>query len=72
MGDMIYRPLIEGMRWSYSRAHGFNQCKYAWFLKYIHKSEKQERFYTSYTRRQLAYSERATNTQENISNLERK
>lgn len=48
MGDMIYRPLIEGMRWSYSRAHGFNQCKYAWFLKYIHKSEKQERFYTSY------------------------
>lgn len=48
MGDMIYRPLIEGMKWSYSRAHGFSQCKYAWFLKYIHKSEMQERFYTSY------------------------
>lgn len=48
MGDMIYRPLIEGMKWSYSRAHGFNQCKYAWFLKYIHKSKVQERFYTSY------------------------
>lgn len=48
MGDMIYRPLIEGMKWSYSRVHGFDQCRYAWFLKYIHKSTIQECFYTSY------------------------
>lgn len=48
MGDMIYRPLIEGMKWSYSRAHSFEQCKYGWFLRYIHKTPKQDCFYTSY------------------------
>lgn len=48
MGDVIYRPLIEGMTWSYSRAHSFEQCKYGWFLKYIHKTKGQDRFYTSY------------------------
>ena len=48
MGDMIYRPLIGGMTWSYSRLHSFGQCKYGWFLKYIHGSRKEERFYASY------------------------
>lgn len=48
MGDMIYRPLIEGMRWSYTRVHSFAQCKYGWFLKYIHGSKKEDRFYASY------------------------
>lgn len=48
MGDMIYRPLIEGMRWSYSRVHSFGQCKYGWFLKYIHKTSGKECFYASY------------------------
>lgn len=48
MGDMIYRPLIEGMQWSYSRVNSFWQCKYGWFLKYIHGSKKEDRFYTSY------------------------
>ena len=48
MGDMIYRPLIEGMQWSYSRVHSFGQCKYGWFLKYIHGSKKEDKFYTSY------------------------
>lgn len=48
MGDMIYRPLIEGMTWSYSRLHSFEQCKYGWFLRYIHGTEKEEKFYASY------------------------
>lgn len=48
MGDMIYRPLIEGMRWSYSRLHSFEQCRYGWFLKYIHGTKKEEKFYASY------------------------
>lgn len=48
MGDEIYRPLIEGMRWSYSRVHSFGQCKYGWFLKYIHGSKKENKFYASY------------------------
>ena len=48
MGDMIYRPLIEGMTWSYSRLHSFEQCQYGWFLRYIHGTEKEEKFYASY------------------------
>ena len=48
MGDCIYRPLVEGMTWSYSRLHSFEQGRYGWFLKYIHGSRRAERFYASY------------------------
>lgn len=48
MGADIYKPLIEKMRWSYSRITAFSQCPYGWYLKYIHKAEEEELFYASF------------------------
>ena len=48
MSDVIYRPLIEDMTWSYSRITCFEQCKYRWFLKYIHGEKEEPQFYASY------------------------
>lgn len=48
MSDAIYRPLIEDMTWSWSRIELFDQCPYAWFVKYIRGEAEQPRFYTSY------------------------
>ncbi len=36
------------MTWSYSRLHSFEQCRYGWFLKYIHGSKGEDKFYSSY------------------------
>lgn len=48
MGEVSYKPLIEDMTWSYSRVSCFDDCRYKWFLKYIHGSEEKPMFYTSY------------------------
>lgn len=51
MGEMIYKPLIEDMTWSYSRIDSFNTCRYKWFLHYIDDPEgknAQPMFYASY------------------------
>lgn len=48
MGDAIYRPLIEDMKWSYSRIKTFEDCPYGFFLKYICKCPEQDNFYASY------------------------
>lgn len=50
MGEMIFRPLIEDMTWSYSRIKTFNDCPYRFFLKYIHEPKVPEidQFYSSY------------------------
>lgn len=48
MGDAIYRPLIEDMVWSYSRVKTFAECRYRFFLKYIHGCEEDDRFFSSY------------------------
>lgn len=48
MSDMIYRPLIEGMTWSYSRIECFNDCPYRWFMKYIKDMDEEPQFYASY------------------------
>lgn len=48
MSDEIYKPLIDGMKWSYSRIECFSDCRYRWFLKYIKKEEEEEQFYSSY------------------------
>jgi len=48
MGDMIYRPLIEDMTWSYSRISSFHDCPYRWYLRYICKVEETPRFFSSY------------------------
>lgn len=48
MSDLIYRPLIEDMEWSYSRITSYNDCPYKWFLKYIKKYPEEEQFFSSY------------------------
>ena len=50
MGEMIYKPLIDDMVWSYSRVEIFEDCPYRWFLTYIHspKLEKERKFYAEY------------------------
>ena len=48
MGEISYRPLIEGMTWSYSRLTGFENCPYAWYMRYIACEEEQPMFYASY------------------------
>lgn len=48
MGEIIYRPLIEDMVWSYSRIECFNSCPYRWFLKYIKGYKDIPMFYSSY------------------------
>lgn len=30
-----YKEEIEKMRWSFSRVHSFEQCKYMWYLQYL-------------------------------------
>lgn len=47
-GEVIYRPLIEDMTWSYSRIKCFQDCPYMFFLKYIYKSPSKPMFYSSY------------------------
>lgn len=48
MGDVSYLPLIEDMTWSYSRVETFDDCPYRFFLKYIHGSNEQDKFYATY------------------------
>lgn len=48
MGEVIYRPLIEDMVWSYSRIKCFHDCPYRWFLKYIKHIPESPQFYASY------------------------
>lgn len=48
MGEVLYRPLIEDMVWSYSRMTCFSDCRYKWFLHYIHGSDEKPMFYSSY------------------------
>lgn len=48
MSDMIYRPLIEDMTWSYSRIKCFGDCPYRFYLKYISGCKEIPQFYASY------------------------
>ncbi len=48
MSDSIYKPLIDSMRWSYSRVTSFDNCQYAWYLKYLYGEIEQPNFYASY------------------------
>ena len=48
MGDVIYRPLISEMVWSYSRLSSFESCPYKWFTHYILDEEEAPMFYASY------------------------
>ena len=48
MGDVIYKPIIDSMRWSYSRITSFENCPYAWYLRYLYGETEQQNFYASY------------------------
>lgn len=48
MGEVIYRPIIEDMTWSYSRVLCYEQCQYKFFIKYILQEEEPSMFYASY------------------------
>lgn len=48
MGDVSYRPLIEDMTWSYSRLTSFENCPYAWYMRYILEEKEEPTFYASY------------------------
>lgn len=50
MEGIDYSPLIDGMRWSYSRIKAYEQCPYSWFLNYLlfPDVEGEEKFYASY------------------------
>lgn len=47
---MDYRHLIKGMTWSVSRLKTFEQCPYAWYLRYLlfPGEAETDKFYTSY------------------------
>lgn len=48
MGDINYRPLIDDMKFSYSRINSYNTCPYGWRLNYIDQYSKEDKFYASY------------------------
>lgn len=50
MGDMVFKPLIEDMVWSYSRVELFESCPYRWFLTYLQEPKlvKEKKFYAEY------------------------
>lgn len=46
--DIIYKPLIDDMTWSYSRLSSYESCPYMWKLTYIDEIPKEDMFYTKY------------------------
>lgn len=44
----MYKYLVDGMTWSYSRIGCFEMCRYKWFMKYICNCSGKEMFYASY------------------------
>lgn len=48
MGEISYKPIIDGMSWSYSRLDSYGQCPYRWFLRYIKECKESDKFYASY------------------------
>ena len=48
MGNIYYAPLLNSMRWSYSRLTSFENCAYAWYSRYLYGEEEAENFYSSY------------------------
>ena len=44
---MQHSKLIDNMTWSFSRLHMYEQCRYAFYLKYIEKREGESNFYAS-------------------------
>lgn len=45
---MKYEMIIDDMTWSYSRIGAFDQCPYKFLLKYIHKEQESNRFFSEF------------------------
>lgn len=45
---MRYDLKIASMVWSYSRLTAFEDCPYAWFLRYIYESKSRSKFFAQY------------------------
>lgn len=48
MSDISYKPLIQDMKWSYSRIETFENCPYQWYLKYICNKTDEKMFYATH------------------------
>ena len=46
--EISYAPVIEKMQWSYSRVNSFDNCHYAWYLKYIKGIPGERLFFSDY------------------------
>lgn len=46
MGE--YEKELNAMRWSFSRCHGFEGCRYEWYLYYLQKDESEQNFYAAF------------------------
>lgn len=44
---MNYSDILDDMTWSFSRLHSWEQCPYAFYLKYIEKREGESNYYAS-------------------------
>ena len=48
MGEINYGPLIDDMVWSFTRVDSFGSCPHRWYLRYIRKCKKIDKFYASF------------------------
>lgn len=49
MGDFNYAIVIDDFVWSYSRVSSFDDCRYAWYRKYLlEEPETRQCFYASF------------------------
>ena len=48
MGEVNYKPLIDDMVWSFSRADSYGSCPHRWYLRYIRRCKEKDKFYASY------------------------
>lgn len=43
-----YKKELDDMRWSYSRCHSFEGCKYEFYLYYLEGNESEQNFYAAF------------------------
>lgn len=66
---MIFTPLIDDMKWSYSRVRSFDDCPYKFFLKYVRSQVERPMFYSSYGKFMHSLLERYYRNEENAESL---
>jgi hypothetical protein len=43
-----YKNELNAMRWSFSRCHSFEGCKYEWYLYYLEGNDSEQNFYAAF------------------------